>query len=106
VHGLWPSSKKKEKSKCPGGVPAKARATQNQVGLVLPWEWWIVTLFLGEGCLAETMTGALPAIEDPPSPKGPPHCFGSPETVDEKIQGSKRSVLLDPWCASSQWCAS
>ena len=34
----------KNKIKCPGGVPAQARATCNEVDLLLPWEWWYVTL--------------------------------------------------------------
>ena len=32
------------KEKSPGGVPAEACTTWNEVGLLLPLEWWVVTL--------------------------------------------------------------
>ena len=50
VHGPWPLPRLARCSHqakiCLGGVPAQARATENEVELRLPRGWWYVTLLL------------------------------------------------------------
>ena len=47
MHGPWPKTcvancSHHAENTCLDGVPAQARATWNEVGLLQLWEWWYV----------------------------------------------------------------